>query len=534
MQSSNKLDSTSNVYGIEYRIIYICFRRSIRQFLGIMLVIILVPFGFSTAIDDISRDLALVILAPFYRLFNTGLHPDAPITVVLIDKQTLNLLGSEHSLDDNNLSQLLTKIACNGPSTMYLDTVPNRPWLNDRSANGSLMALMAAGKAASMHSGWQYRSRVQMVSVPGDTCESQMPPLYVAGILPLSNAPSQWSEFHDLVDEFSLNESRVQAAARRLPIGLNNDAYVYPTRLSAPVTLQADSWATLPYTMLPTPALQLYLDVQRAQGYRTVGNISAIPDNLAIAWGWKNRELPAWLDSLQERSPYPPPTTVREWACRYVQSDGAPYPQSLILRAEYAIEIAISQFIFAAVSPFREWCGKPIGSPAQEFIYTRIIPAWQVLARPSAVPKEAVEGAIRDRAVLIGYSVSAADFVKTPVHGNVPGVIIHAQALDNLLNWHQDVWRPMPILKSGPSWFDLSWALGLLYLFVQSFLTAFLPAQFRMSHFATWALLASLTVTLTVLSTVVLCLAPVNWVGYLITQTWFPAEKRLVDGKSAI
>lgn len=46
-------------------------------------------------------------------------------------------------------------------------------------------------------------------------------------------------------------------------------------------------------------------------------------------------------------------------------------------------------------------------------------------------------GLLKDRVVLIGTSLAGIhDLVESPVHGQLPGVYLHAMALDNLLTWH--------------------------------------------------------------------------------------------------
>ncbi len=43
-------------------------------------------------------------------------------------------------------------------------------------------------------------------------------------------------------------------------------------------------------------------------------------------------------------------------------------------------------------------------------------------------------GLLRDRLVMVGASItSTGDLVQSPVHGLIPGVYLHAMALDNLI-----------------------------------------------------------------------------------------------------
>lgn len=57
----------------------------------------------------------------------------------------------------------------------------------------------------------------------------------------------------------------------------------------------------------------------------------------------------------------------------------------------------------------------------------------------------ALRALLRDKAVLLGASVSGVpDWQGSPVHGRIPGVVLHAMALDNLLAFGAGYTRPMP------------------------------------------------------------------------------------------
>ncbi|WAC47224.1 CHASE2 domain-containing protein [Asticcacaulis sp. SL142] len=52
------------------------------------------------------------------------------------------------------------------------------------------------------------------------------------------------------------------------------------------------------------------------------------------------------------------------------------------------------------------------------------------------LPSELVHKLLHNRLVLVGIKdVAGADWILSPVHGNVPGVFLHAMALDNLIKW---------------------------------------------------------------------------------------------------
>ncbi|MGX9764086.1 CHASE2 domain-containing protein [Pseudomonas shahriarae] len=78
-----------------------------------------------------------------------------------------------------------------------------------------------------------------------------------------------------------------------------------------------------------------------------------------------------------------------------------------------------------------------------------------------------VAGLLRDRLVMVGASItSTGDLVQSPVHGLIPGVYLHAMALDNLINKGMDYDRePANFPRLNLHWVDVL-ELGLLALII--------------------------------------------------------------------
>lgn len=74
---------------------------------------------------------------------------------------------------------------------------------------------------------------------------------------------------------------------------------------------------------------------------------------------------------------------------------------------------------------------------------------------------------LRDRLVLVGANItSTGDLVHSPVHGKIPGVYLHAMALDNLVTLGMDYDRePASLPSLDVNWLDLV-EIGLLFLIV--------------------------------------------------------------------
>ncbi len=82
--------------------------------------------------------------------------------------------------------------------------------------------------------------------------------------------------------------------------------------------------------------------------------------------------------------------------------------------------------------------------PPRPFVTNLVVPAKQILMRGDETHREAVGCAIKGKLVLVGEDIiGASDRVVSPVQGAVPGVLLHAQALDNLIVWNTRVWRPV-------------------------------------------------------------------------------------------
>lgn len=67
---------------------------------------------------------------------------------------------------------------------------------------------------------------------------------------------------------------------------------------------------------------------------------------------------------------------------------------------------------------------------------------YTVTLREEDLGSEKARGVLEGRVVMIGLSLAGIhDMVESPVHGQIPGVYLHAMALDNLLTWHGDYFK---------------------------------------------------------------------------------------------
>jgi CHASE2 domain-containing sensor protein len=67
---------------------------------------------------------------------------------------------------------------------------------------------------------------------------------------------------------------------------------------------------------------------------------------------------------------------------------------------------------------------------------------YAVTVREEDLGSERARGVLEGRVVMIGLSLAGIhDMVESPVHGQIPGVYLHAMALDNLLTWSADYFK---------------------------------------------------------------------------------------------
>jgi len=149
--------------------------------------------------------------------------------------------------------------------------------------------------------------------------------------------------------------------------------------------------------------------------------------------------------------------------------------------------------------------------------YTRTLYANQ-LRDPS------VAEVLRGKHVLLGAHIRGIpDLVSSPVQGLLPGVYVHAMALDNLLTQGRSYWRAAP---DGWLGISLSDWLELALLLLAGLVALWIPAHPHtkgrflcrcVSHYLFWfVLLSSLVLLISVYLASCLHIAPFDWLGLLL------------------
>ncbi len=131
-----------------------------------------------------------------------------------------------------------------------------------------------------------------------------------------------------------------------------------------------------------------------------------------------------------------------------------------------------------------------------------------------------VRGLLKDRVVLVGTSLAGIhDLVASPVHGQLPGVYLHAMALDNLLTWDDHYFARA---EGTPTLL----VLGLLLAWVSAALIRANPARL---DFLLHAFAAVLVLGVSAFFYLVLHRPPLDWLGLLLI---FELARRILEASA--
>ncbi|WP_137167368.1 CHASE2 domain-containing protein [Salinimonas lutimaris] len=159
----------------------------------------------------------------------------------------------------------------------------------------------------------------------------------------------------------------------------------------------------------------------------------------------------------------------------------------------------------------------------QNCAYTLTLPVSSLFVS-NVDDRQTIHSLLKNKIVMLGAFIQGArDTVTTPVHGKVPGVYLHAMALDNLITMQNRVYRPAPTVYKH---IDITDIIDALFIFIVSLWQNGLrnrPSQQTPGEKAPWLRTTLITVLLItgILGTAiifyqVLHIQPINWVALLI------------------
>jgi len=358
--------------------------------LAFFCLLLMDPFGIETASSRRSEQAALRVTAPFYA-------PTGDVVVVLIDDDFLARAGKGWPLPYADQGRLLRTIFQGEPAVVFLDML-YRQKHTDRPAAGevpgpadepmNLLGPVSSFADTPLVFAAQIRTDLRATDLP-TVCPEEP----AAETLALDEPASLLPEFR------SWQEDR-PGRARVSLIGWWGCGDRYPLRLGGPGSPPTPAMAMLEAYCRKPDRLQPGCELLRSDG-------DAFAAPLVVRWGA--------FPPAQQRQFY------SAGVCQpYADEHGG-------VSAWRAFRTSVTQLLLGIFEDLRDSPRKTLSLPC---------PAVTVL--PASVVRHGdpveVRELLHDRIVLVGARVTGiSDWHQSPVHGQVPGVVLHAAAVDNLL-----------------------------------------------------------------------------------------------------
>lgn len=363
--------------------------------LSFFCLLLMDPFGIETASSRRSEQAALRVTAPFYA--STG-----EVVVVLIDDDFLARTGKSWPLPYADQGRLLRNIFQGGPSVVFLDLL-YRQKHTDGAAAGlddtpvddpmNLLAPVASFTATTLIFAAQINTGLRASALP-----SLCPEEPIAETLALQDPGS-------LLPEFRTWQEGRAGRARVALLGWWGCGDRYPLRVGTGPGDGTPAMAMLEaYCLHPDRQQAGCRQVRSAGGPGREGSFLA---PLVVRWG-------AF-----------PPAQQRQF---YTAGVCQPYADASggVSRWQ-AFKTSATQLLLGVFEDLRDSPRPNLSLPCPA---VTVLPASLVRYGD---PLE-VHALLKDKIVLVGARVTGiSDWHQSPVHGQVPGVILHAAAVDNLL-----------------------------------------------------------------------------------------------------
>jgi len=339
------------------------------------------PFGVHSASADQSAETHARITAPFYAS-----EGQSRVTVILIDDALLDRLGSSWPMTYSDQGTLLRKILGYKPAAVFVDLLHERPHAS-ASSDQPKDLVDALGSAGELVAGGA--TPVLIATIPAELSSATPQPVCGDHAISASGgAPRLLEEFTNA--GFKGSFSGWTGCGSKYPLFLYGD----PAHA--------------------TPAFALYRDVycreNTGAACEHARNAPAaardFKDPLLVVWGAIPSEAHARLSS----------------------AGGVPCQDARPSRGD-RLRLSFSQSIQSIKDTFT-WSterGERLVCP-----FTDVVSANWLYGSHGDEVRPFIEG----RIVMLGTHVlGVGDLVRNPVNGQVPGVMVHAMALDNLIRY---------------------------------------------------------------------------------------------------
>jgi len=425
-----------------------CFLRSVPPAVLVVATAVVNPLNVVSATDRVSQDIFFRYIAPLYG------EEHQPITVILMGDQFVEAIGSSWPVSHRTMTRFLQTLYCYSPKSIFFDLLFTHEHSTDQQTEQLINYLKGDEQvqekiikqcATSFVHRDQFKddqdgydTEVALEAERLSASLLPLPPAYIGDLAPQTNYPVEGGSV--------VFDRLIEAGVLRLPTNWVAEDGAYPLV----VTLNEDAAAGAPDRWhdvwpehvdgkVPSAALALYATLVKEKDLKTL--VGEEQNQLIVEWGFYPRHLPmeamttAEHEDEQERF-----LRLREF------QDGCNVRPGKLLSSETLSRLkeSVWQFMLDTIGVLNS---NP-DQPRQTCPYNQWIPAEAVLFASTDAQQETLRALFEDRVVMIGADIRGApDLIQSPVHGQIPGVFLHAMALDNLLERDLErYWRPMPTL----------------------------------------------------------------------------------------
>ena len=387
--------------------------------LGFLGLLVVDPLNAGSASGQRSEQALLRIASPFYRA-------SGDVTVILIDDDYLQQRGSGWPMSYREQGLLLRRILAYEPSAVFVDLLyRHRHGRTDASTSDDepldllrplasaadkpvpvLFAALSVDPAAGKAADYCSRSTPVNAAAAGNLVD---PASIEPTLRPLLGLGTAGPEAAATPAEPAAARPRFGVAA----VGWSGCGGSYPLLLAG-------------NTRATTPAMAMFEQScaagMKARGCRSLAaatpSLAAFSSPMIVRWG-----------------AFAPATQSRFYAANVCQRyEDLAHPVSHANR----LAMALRQFALGAIVDLRNTGDPALALPCPAIPVLR---ADAVIDGDEALMRTLLHG----KAVFVGARVSGIpDWIPSPVHGQVPGVVLHAMALDNLFAHGDSYTKPMP------------------------------------------------------------------------------------------
>lgn len=453
-----------------------CFLRSVPPAVLVVATAFVNPLNVVSATDRASQDIFFRYIAPLYG------EEHQPITVILMDDQFVEAVGSSWPVPHRTMTRFLKTLYCYNPKSIFFDLLFTHEHSVERHTEQFISYLKGDKQlhekiikqcATSFVHRDQfeddphgYQRAVAFETKRLEETILPLPTVYIGDLAPQKNYPVEGGRavFDDLIHH----------KVKRLPTNWVAEDGAYPLVLTlddkaafgdagpaahgvgldgALKKNQPDIWQGIwpehNKGKVPSAALALYAAFDK-KNLKTL--LEEEQNELIVEWGFYPRHLPKEAMTAAEHGRPEEFLRLRRFpdGCHHRPDDISPSfldeapPVDRFVQSFAPLKESVWQFMLDTIGMLNS---NP-GQPRQTCPYNQWVPAEAVLFASTRGQQKTLRALFEDRVVMIGADIRGApDLVQSPVHGQIPGVFLHAMALDNLLERDLErYWRPMPTL----------------------------------------------------------------------------------------